>query len=60
MSCCVLTLSLNEFLRRFLWHVLPKGFVRIGHFGFLANRKRATNLPLRFPLLGCRRCGVIA
>ena len=60
MSCCVLTLSLNEFLRRFLWHVLPKGFVRIRHFGFLANRKRATNLPLCFPLLGCRRCGVIA
>jgi hypothetical protein len=60
MSCCVLTLSLDEFLRRFLWHVLPKGFVRIRHFGFLANRKRATNLPLCFPLLGCRRCGVIA
>ena len=39
-------LSLDEFLRRFLLHVLPKGFVRIRHFGFLANRRRATFLPL--------------
>src|SRR6202008_2200057 len=42
----LLTLSLDEFLRRFLLHVLPKGFVRIRNFGFLANRKRATLLPL--------------
>jgi hypothetical protein len=48
----LLTLSLDEFLRRFLLHVLPKGFVRIRNFGFLANRKRATTLPLCFPLLG--------
>jgi hypothetical protein len=34
------TLSATEFLRRFLLHVLPKGFVRIRHFGFLANRRR--------------------
>ncbi len=46
------TLSLDEFLRRFLWHVLPKGFVRIRNFGFLANRRRATLLPLCFHLLG--------
>jgi hypothetical protein len=32
-----MTLSLDEFLRRFLLHVLPKGFVRIRNFGFLAN-----------------------
>ena len=37
----LLPLSLDEFLRRFLLHVLPKGFVRIRHFGFLANRQRA-------------------
>jgi hypothetical protein len=43
---------LDEFLRRFLLHVLRKGFVRIPHFGFLANRKRATTLPLCFHLLG--------
>jgi Putative transposase/Transposase zinc-binding domain len=48
----LLTLSLNEFLRRFLLHLLPKGFVRIRNFGFLANRKRATLLPLCFQLLG--------
>jgi hypothetical protein len=48
----LLTLSLDEFLRRFLLHVLPKGFVRIRSFGFLANRRRATLLPLCFHLLG--------
>ena len=47
-----MTLSLDEFLRRFLLHVLPKAFVRIRNFGFLANRKRATLLPLCFHLLG--------
>src|ERR1700686_5084806 len=47
-----MTLSLDEFLRRFLLHVLPKGFVRIRHFGFLANRRRATVLPLCLQLLG--------
>ena len=41
-----MTLSAMEFLRRFFLHVLPKGFVRIRHFGFLANRFRATQLPL--------------
>jgi hypothetical protein len=48
----LMSLSLDEFLRRFLLHVLPKGFVRIRHFGFLANRRRATVLPLCFHLLG--------
>jgi len=41
-----MTLSLDEFLRRFLLHLLPKGFVRIRHFGFLASRRRAQLLPL--------------
>ena len=48
----LMTLSLDEFLRRFLLHILPQGFVRIRNFGFLANRKRATLLPLCFQLLG--------
>jgi hypothetical protein len=48
----LLTLSLDEFLRRFLLHILPKGFVRIRNFGYLANRKRATLLPLCFHWLG--------
>jgi Putative transposase/Transposase zinc-binding domain len=41
----MLTLSSQEFLRRFLLHVLPRGFVRIRSFGFLANRHRAKLLP---------------
>src|SRR6266436_4523691 len=48
----LMTLSLDEFLRRFLLHLLPKGFVRIRNFGFLANRRRAKLLPLCFHLLG--------
>src|SRR6266446_1498817 len=48
----LLPLSLDEFLGRFLLHILPKGFVRIRNFGFLANHKRATLLPLCFQLLG--------
>jgi hypothetical protein len=36
----VLHLDLDEFIRRFLLHVLPKGFVRIRHYGLLANRSR--------------------
>jgi hypothetical protein len=42
----MMTLSASEFLRRFLLHVLPRGFVRIRSFGFLANRRRAQLLPL--------------
>jgi Putative transposase len=48
----LMTLSLDEFLRRFLLHLLPEGFMRIRNFGFLANRKRVTTLPLSFQLLG--------
>jgi putative transposase/transposase-like zinc-binding protein len=48
----LMTVAQDEFLRRFLLHLLPKGFVRIRHFGFLANRRRATLLPLCFHLLG--------
>jgi len=40
-----MTLAHEEFLRRFLQHVLPKGFPRIRYFGFLANRRRAELLP---------------
>src|SRR5467141_3488594 len=48
----LLPLSLDEFLCRFLLHILPQGFVRIRHFGFLANRRRTHLLPLCFQLLG--------
>jgi len=47
----LMTLALEEFLHRFLLHTLPKGFVRIRHFGFLANRRRATLLPGCFSAL---------
>ena len=47
----LMTLSAQEFLRRFLLHVLPRGFVRIRFYGFLANRRRANLLPLCQQLL---------
>ena len=49
------TLSLDKFLCRFLLHILQQGFVRIRNFGFLANRRRATLLPLCFHLLGSKQ-----
>jgi hypothetical protein len=47
----LMRLALEEFLRRFFLHVLPRGFVRIRHFGFLAHRRRAKLLPLCLALL---------
>jgi hypothetical protein len=41
----VMTLATDEFLRRFLLHVVPRGFMRIRHFGLLANRQRHATLP---------------
>ncbi len=43
----VMTLTGEELLRRFLLHVLPTGFMRVRHFGFLANRCRARHRSLR-------------
>jgi Putative transposase len=40
----LMTVSAEEFIRRFLVHVLPKGFVRIRHFGFMANANRFASL----------------
>jgi hypothetical protein len=40
----IMTLDAEEFLRRFLLHVLPDGFRRIRHYGFLANRHRTAKL----------------
>jgi hypothetical protein len=45
----LMTVTAHEFLRRFLLHTLPRGFVRIRFYGFLANRRRRELLPL------CRR-----
>ena len=48
----VMTVSADEFLRRFLLHVLPSGLVRIRHFGLFANRRRDTALARCRELLG--------
>ena len=48
----VMTISADEFLRRFLLHVLPKGLVRIRHFGLFANRRRSDALGRCRELLG--------
>jgi hypothetical protein len=46
-----LTLDATEFIRRFLLHVLPRGFVRVRYYGFLSNRDRQNNLQLVRSLL---------
>jgi hypothetical protein len=48
----LMTVSAAEFIRRFLVHVLPKGFVRIRHFGFMSNYQRSSSLDLCRQLLG--------
>jgi len=40
----VMRLAIEEFIRRFLLHMLPKGLMRIGHYGLLANRHRTEHL----------------
>ena len=46
----VMTLSPHEFIRRWLLHVLPKGFTRIRHYGFLSPAARRTRLFIRLKL----------
>jgi len=53
-KCRAMTLTTEEFLRRFLQHVLPKGLPRIRYFGWLANRRR------RGLLLLCRTLLAVA
>jgi hypothetical protein len=50
----LMTLTAEEFLRRFLLHIVPRRFVRIRFFGFLANRRRKTLLPICKQLLGAK------
>lgn len=50
----LLTLNADEFLRRFLLHVLPPRLVRIRYYGFLANRSRAKSVELARQLIGGR------
>lgn len=49
------TLSHEEFIRRFLMHVLPAGFQKIRYYGFLNNRMKSRNLKLIFRIQGCQR-----
>lgn len=42
----VMTISAHEFIRRFLIHVLPKGFMKIRHYGFLGNRNKESKLEI--------------
>ena len=48
----VMRLDADEFIRRFLLHVLPRGFTRLRHYGLLANRSKARKLALCRTLLG--------
>jgi hypothetical protein len=48
----IMTLKADEFIRRFLLHVLPSRYVRIRHFGLLANRKRKDTIALCRRILG--------
>jgi len=48
----IITITAVEFIRRFLLHSLPRGFVRIRHYGFLANRNRNENLNVIRNLMG--------
>ncbi len=52
-----MTLATDEFIRRFLLHVLPRGFHRIRHYGLLAGSARKASLALR-PRTAGRRCAV--
>jgi hypothetical protein len=47
-----MTAKADEFIRRFLLHVLPPRYVRIRHFGLLANRNRKENIALCRKLIG--------
>lgn len=50
-----LTLDGVEFVRRFLMHVPPKGFVRIRHYGLISNHNKRKLIPICRNLIGCRQ-----
>ena len=41
-----MTIDANEFIRRFLLHILPKGFMKIRYFGFLAHKNKKQAIPI--------------
>jgi hypothetical protein len=55
-----MTLSAVEFVRRWVTHVLPRGFVKVRHYGLLANRHREPKLALCRRLLVAAGCGVVS
>lgn len=56
----VMSLHVKEFMRRFLLHILPKGFVRIRHFGLLANRYKKVKVVIIRQLQGVKESLKIA
>jgi hypothetical protein len=48
----LMSLDASEFIRRFLLHILPGGFMKIRHYGILSNRNRKTKLAMCKELLG--------
>jgi hypothetical protein len=54
-----MTLEADEFIRRFLLHVLPDGFQRIRHYGFLGHRYCQAKLALCRQLLGVASTGIV-
>ena len=55
-----MTLKTDEFIRRFLLHILPKGFHRIRHYGLFANTGRAANIERLRELLGDNATGAVS
>ena len=53
-----MTLATDEFIRRFLIYVLPKGLHRVRHYGLFANGKRAANITRARELLGVPSCSL--
>lgn len=45
-KCKLMSISAEEFIRRFLIHILPNGFMKIRHYGFLGNRNKSTKLKI--------------
>jgi hypothetical protein len=56
----VMTLDANEFIRRFLMHVLPPGFTKIRHYGFLASAVKKKKLQLCKALTGAKTTHIMA
>jgi len=55
----IMTLEANEFIRRFLLHILPPGFTKIRHYGFLASAVKKTKLALCKRLTGAKIVEVV-